>query len=129
MLTAVRKILIVDDQPQFRRALRLALSVKGYEILEAAGAADALDVLRGGAFDLILVDWLMPEIDGAELCRAIRAASDVPIIMMTSRAEGRPAALAAGANDFVRKPFGVDELLRHVESALAGNKAPYRFPV
>jgi DNA-binding response OmpR family regulator len=114
----VAKILIVDDQPQFRRALRIALVVKGYDIREAANGNDALDCVQSEHLDLILVDWLMLGMDGLGLCRAIRAASDVPIIMITSRRGGRPAALAAGANDYVSKPFAVDELLVHIESAL-----------
>ena len=112
------KILIVDDQQQFRRALRLALAVKGYEIREAANGAEALSVMRNEAPDLVLVDWLMPGMDGSGLCRAIRTRSDVPIIVVTSKQDARSEALAAGANDYLTKPFAVDELLVHIESAL-----------
>ena len=112
------KILIVDDQPQFRRVLRLALGVKGYEIREATGGTDAIDLVRTDLPDLVLVDWLMPDMDGMQLCRAIRATSDVPIIMITSKQGGRTQALAAGADDYVTKPFAVDDLLLHIESAL-----------
>ena len=112
------KILIVDDQPQFRRALRLALAVKGYDIQEAANGADALRLMRNEVPDLVLVDWLMPGLDGSGLCRAIRTRSDVPIIVVTSRQGARSEALSAGANDYISKPFAVDELLAHIESAL-----------
>ena len=114
------KILIVDDQTQFRRALRLALVVKGYEIQEAGDGSVALDLLGKEPPDLILVDWLMPGMDGSGLCRAIRTRSDVPIIVITSRRDARSEALAAGANDYLKKPFAVDELLIHIESALTG---------
>jgi two-component system KDP operon response regulator KdpE len=113
------KILIVDDQPQFRRALRLALGVKGYEIREAANGVDALSLMQDEAPDLVLVDWLMPGMDGSGLCRAIRTRSDVPIIVITSKQGARSDALAAGANGYLTKPFAVDELLVHIESALA----------
>ena len=112
------KILIVDDEPQFRRALRLALAVKGYEVQEAANGLDALNAMQTQLLDLVLVDWLMPEMDGLSLCRAIRTLSDVPIVIVTSKQDGRSEALAAGANDYVRKPFAVNELLLHIQSAL-----------
>jgi len=112
-------ILIVDDQPQFRRALRLALGMKGYEIREASSGADALNFMQNETPDLVLVDRLMPGMDGLVLCRAIRTSCDVPIIMMTSVQNSRSEALAAGANDYLSKPFAMDELLAHIRSALA----------
>ena len=121
------KILIVDDERQFRRVLRLALELKGYDIREAADGADALDVTQNEPFDLLLVDWRMPRMDGLAFCRAIRTKSNVPIIMVTSRQDGRPAALAAGASDYLKKPFAVDELLAHIESALSASN-PSRKP-
>lgn len=112
------KILIVDDQPQFRRALRLALALSGYEIREAANGADALSAMRNEAPDLVLVDWLMPGMNGSGLCRAIRTSSAVPIIVITSKQGARSEVLAAGANDYLTKPFAVDELLVHINSVL-----------
>jgi DNA-binding response OmpR family regulator len=114
----VAKILIVDDQRQFRKVLELALKSKGYDIREAASGSDALAVMRSEALDLILADWRMPGMNGLDLCRAIRATSDVPIIMVTSKQDGRSEALAAGADDYIKKPFDVDDLLARVESAL-----------
>ena len=112
------RILIVDDEAPFRRALRLALRVQGYDIQEASSGPDALEILQHDTPDLILVDWLMPGMDGLGLCRAIRQGSDVPIILITSRTYGQPEALAAGANDYLRKPFSVDDLLHHIHSTL-----------
>ena len=112
------KILIVDDQSHFRRVMHLVLAVKGYEVREAASAADAMVLIRTELPDLVLVDWLMPDMDGIRLCREIRTTSDVPIIMVTSKPGGRSQALAAGADDYITKPFGNDDLLAHIESVL-----------
>jgi DNA-binding response OmpR family regulator len=111
-------ILIVDDQAQFRRALRLGLEVKGYETREAGSGDDALKLMQSDSPDLILLDWIMPGMNGLGVCRAIRKNSDVPIIMVTSKQTGRSEAAAAGASDFLTKPFTVEELLPHIESAL-----------
>ena len=112
------KILIVDDEAQFRRVLHLALGARGYDIREAANGDDALKLMQNEPLDLILVDWLMPGMDGFALCRAIRTESNVPIILISSRQDGRSAAVAAGADDYVKKPFAVDELLTRISSAL-----------
>ena len=112
------KILVADDQAQFRRSLRVALGVVGHVIQEAADGAEAMDLVRTENPDLVLVDWMMPDIDGVHVCRAIRATSDVPIIMMTAKRNGRLEALAAGADDYISKPFRFDELLGRINSAL-----------
>ena len=112
------KILIVDDEPQFRRVLHLALAAQGYDIREAANGVAALRLMQCEQPDLLLLDWLMPDIDGLRLCRVIRTLSDVPIILVTSRLDGRSAAMAAGANAYLQKPFGVEELLAQVLAAL-----------
>ena len=83
---------------------------------------DALNTIQNEPLDLILVDWLMPDMDGPGLCRAIRTSWDVPIIVITSKQDGRSEALAAGANDYIRKPFALEELLLHIQSALMGRK-------
>jgi len=113
------KILIADDQAQFRRSLRVALGVVGHVIQEAADGAEAMDMVRTGRPDLVLVDWMMPAIDGVHVCRAIRATSDVPIIMITSKRDGRLEALAAGADDYITKPFRFDDLLGRIDYALS----------
>jgi len=113
-------ILIVDDEPQFRRVLKIALGAKGYAVGEASGGADAITLVRRDHFQLVLLDWQMPGLDGLETCHALREFSAIPIIMLTSKGEsGREQALGAGADDYVSKPFELDRLLARVESALA----------
>src|ERR1035438_3634926 len=114
------RILIVDDQPQIRRVLRTALVAKGYEVDDARGGEDAFEKLRKQKFDVILLDINMPDIRGTEVCRTIRATSNVGIIMLTvrnSEAE-KVAALDSGANDYVTKPFSTPELLARIRAAL-----------
>jgi DNA-binding response OmpR family regulator len=116
----VAMILIIDDDVGFRRALKLALRASGHEVMEAGTAPEALASLETQIPQLILLDWQMPGLDGLQTCRAIRANFDVPIIIVTARGEnGRGQALAAGAVDYVTKPFELGELLAHVNCALA----------
>ena len=113
-------ILVVDDEPQIRRVLRTTLSTHGYEIAEAKTGEEALEWLRKQPPDLVLLDMNMPGMGGVEACREIRRASDAPIIMLTVRNAERDkvAALDAGADDYVVKPFGIEELLARIRAAL-----------
>jgi two-component system KDP operon response regulator KdpE len=111
------RVLVVDDDPQFRRVMRVALAASGYEISEAADGLRALDELRAQAMDVVLLDWRMPVMDGEATCRAIRAGSSVPIIVVTAsdRVEN---ARASGAGDILHKPVNVETLLERIETAL-----------
>jgi len=113
-------ILVVDDEPQIRRVLRSTLSTRGYVITEAKTGEDALESMRKERPDLILLDMNMPGMGGIEACRQIRRTSDAPIIMLTVRNAERDkvAALDAGADDYVVKPFGIEELLARIRAAL-----------
>jgi two-component system, OmpR family, KDP operon response regulator KdpE len=119
MVNAVN-ILVVDDEPQIRRVMRSTLSTHGYVITEAKTGEEALEWMRKGRPDLILLDMNMPGMGGIEACRQIRRASDAPIIMLTVRNAERDkvAALDAGADDYVVKPFGIEELLARIRAAL-----------
>ena len=114
------RVLVVDDDPQIRRAMRVTLTGQGYEIDDAKGGEEALDKLRNGRFDLVLLDMNMAGMDGLECCRLIRASSEIAVIMLTVRdAEAdKVAALDAGADDYITKPFNASELLARIRAAL-----------
>jgi two-component system KDP operon response regulator KdpE len=113
-------VLIVDDEPQIRRVLRTTLTSHGYTVMEARTGDEALDLIRSEHVDLILLDLNMPGRSGLETCREIRASGDVPIIMLTVRNTERDKvqALDAGADDYVVKPFGSEELMARIRAAL-----------
>lgn len=114
-----QRILVVEDDSAVRDALERALSFEGYDIVTATDGAVALSELRNGAIDLIVLDVMMPHLDGIETCRRIRASGDtVPILMLTARAAvgDRVDGLDAGADDYVTKPFALDELLARIRA-------------
>jgi two-component system KDP operon response regulator KdpE len=114
------RILVVDDEPQLRRALRSTLSALGFVVADAETGEAALEKVREEQFDLILLDINLPGLSGLETCRAIRARSDVGILMLTvrDRAEDKIEALDAGADGYVTKPFDVNELLARIRATL-----------
>src|SRR6266481_786810 len=113
-------ILVVDDEPQIRRVLRSTLAARGYVITDARTGEEALEWVRKKPPDLVLLDMNMPGMGGIEACREIRRASDAPIIMLTVRNAERDkvSALDAGADDYVVKPFSIEELLARIRAAL-----------
>ncbi len=116
----VKRILVVDDEPQITRVLRHSLSAHRYDVRTAADGQSALDTIQDFRPDLVITDLQMPELSGLELCRKIRIFSEVPIIVLSVKGEEstKVAALDAGADDYVTKPFGMDELLARVRAAL-----------
>ena len=114
------KILVVDDEPQVRRVLKVTLAAEGYSIFEARNGEEALQSFRTDPPDIILLDMNMPVMDGVAACREIRRTSPVPIIMLTVRSAERDKVLAldAGADDYVVKPFSMPELLARIRAAL-----------
>src|SRR5512132_1916990 len=115
-----RHILVVDDEPQITRVLRTTLSSQGYDIRVAHDGESALELMREWQPDLVLTDLAMPNVDGVELCRRVRSASEVPIIVLSVREHERAKieALDAGADDYITKPFSMDELLARVRANL-----------
>jgi two-component system KDP operon response regulator KdpE len=114
------KILIVDDEPQITRVLRTALSTQGYSLRVAANGVEGMEAVHEWRPDLVITDLAMPQMDGVELCRSIRAVSEVPILVLSVRNQDRTKieALDAGADDYVTKPFSIQELQARVRSQL-----------
>jgi two-component system KDP operon response regulator KdpE len=114
------KVLIVDDEAQITRVLRTALSTQGYVLRTASNGVQAIEIAHQWMPDLVITDLAMPEMDGVELCRELRAVSQVPIIVLSVRNQDRMKieALDAGADDYVIKPFSIQELQARVRAHL-----------
>lgn len=112
------KILIADDDEQLQRALRITLGVRGYEVISAKDGAAAIDLAANAHPDLIILDLGMPRVDGLDVIRAVRAWSRVPILVLSGRTDSaeKVDALDAGADDYVTKPFAMDEFLARIRA-------------
>jgi len=115
-----RNILVVDDEPQITRVLMTTLTSHGYTIRLAADGDEALQVMKDWPPDLLITDLSMPNMDGLQLCRNVRTRSTIPIIVLSVRGEDQAKieALDAGADDYVTKPFGINELMARIRAAL-----------
>ena len=113
-------ILVVDDEPQITRVLRTALVAQGYEIRVANDGEMALEIMKDWSPHLIITDLSMPGMNGVELCRRVRAVSQLPILVLSVRDQERQKieALDAGADDYITKPFSMNELLARVRANL-----------
>jgi two-component system, OmpR family, KDP operon response regulator KdpE len=122
-----QRILVCDDEMQIRRALRVVLKDAGFEVIETAGAKEALDAASVRPPDAAIIDLLLPDGDGVEVCRSIRSWSEMPILVLSAvgEEEQKVRALEAGADDYVTKPFGPRELIARLKAALrrAGDDA------
>src|SRR5205085_8299149 len=118
--TEKSRVLVVDDEPQITRVLRTVLTSQGYQVRTASEGEAALSNFTEWRPELVITDLYMPHMDGIELCRRIRSMSGVPIIVLSVKGEERTKveALDGGADDYVTKPFGIDELLARVRAAL-----------
>ena len=114
------KILVVDDEKTLVKGMKFNLENEGYEVECAYDGAAALELAREGRFDLIILDVMMPEMDGLEACMKIREFSNVPIIMLTAKSEDADKLMGfeCGADDYLTKPFEMKELLARVEAVL-----------
>ena len=119
-MTAAGTVLVVDDEANIRDVVQYALEREGFRVITAADGAAALERLRGGGVDLVILDILMPELDGLSVCRRIRQDSAVPVIFLSSRAEevDRIVGLELGGDDYVAKPFSPRELATRVKAVL-----------
>ena len=120
MATQAPRILLVDDEQSLQKLLAFPLRKEGYEVVAALDGREALDRLRETTFDLIVLDLMLPKVDGFEVCRQVRARSSVPIIMLTARAEeiDKVLGLELGADDYITKPFSVREFRSRVKAVL-----------
>ena len=114
------KVLVVDDEPQIRRALRTSLEAHGYEVTAVGTGEEGVLYVADSAPDLVLLDLGLPDIDGTEVVRRVRAFSEVPVIVLSVRdgPQDKVGALDAGADDYVTKPFAMEELLARARAAL-----------
>lgn len=119
------RVLVVDDEEQIRRFLLIALGAAGYEVELAGTGREAIERCTGRAPELVLLDLGLPDIDGLQVLEAVRVFSQVPVIVLSVRSDehDKVAALDAGANDYVQKPFGTAELLARMRAALRGRVA------
>ncbi len=119
-LDKTARILVVDDEPRMLSMMRRVLEVDGYNVVLAGDGQAALDTLRSEPIDLVILDVMMPDLDGFEVCRTVRRESLVPILMLTARDEGvdKVTGLDCGADDYVVKPFDADELMARVRALL-----------
>ncbi len=119
------RVLVVDDEPQIRRAMRTSLSAHGYEVQTVGTGEEAVVASAEQSPDLVLLDLGLPDIDGTDVIRRVRSFSEVPIIVLSvrDRQADKVAALDAGADDYVTKPFGVEEVLARLRAALRRSQA------
>ena len=120
MVDRAPRILLVDDEHAIQTLLSYPLRKDGYEVVQATDGRAALARFAEGSYDLVVLDLMLPQVDGLEVCRRIRARSTVPIIMLTARAEeiDKVVGLELGADDYITKPFSMREFRSRVKAAL-----------
>jgi len=112
------RVLNVDDEPQARRAMRIALIARGFEVIDAASGEEGIEMVRAERPDVVLLDLTMPGMNGIEACRAICSFSDVPVVVVSARRspKDRTEAFEAGADQYLEKPFDVEELVARIRA-------------
>jgi two-component system alkaline phosphatase synthesis response regulator PhoP len=122
------RVLVVDDEPRMIGFIRMNLELEGHQVIEAHNGLEALDLIRTQLPDIVLLDVMMPELDGFETLRMLREFSDIPVIMLTAKADENDVVygLELGADDYVTKPFGPRELSSRIKAVLRRHesKAP-----
>jgi two-component system KDP operon response regulator KdpE len=120
-----QRILVVDDDPKIVKFIKTNLEARDYELFIARGGSEALNISREESPDLVILDIMLPGIDGFEVCNQIRTRSQVPIIMLSARGDTRDKiqCLSVGADDYVTKPFDIAELVARIRAVLRRNKS------
>jgi DNA-binding response OmpR family regulator len=113
-----KRVLVVDDQPKVLTFIEIDLKLRGFEVICACSGEKALELLNSKKPDIMLLDVVMPGIDGFEVLKTIRASSQLPVICFSASPGNQDLALEAGANDFMHKPFNPDEMARKISTIL-----------
>jgi two-component system KDP operon response regulator KdpE len=123
-----RRILIVDDEPGLRELVRINLEHEGYSVLQAANGVECLSIVREEQPDLVILDVMMPEMDGWETCKRLREFTTIPVLMLTARVQSSDVVtgLDSGADDYLVKPFNMDELMARIRALLRRVPSPNR---
>ncbi len=124
-MKAKKKILLVDDEKAILKVIGIKLRISGYDVVTASGGQEAIDLVKAESPDIMLLDVIMPGIDGFEVLEKLRAFSELPVIVFSARPENAQKAMSLGANDFLAKPFNVDEMVGRIE-ALLGDTASFK---
>ena len=112
------RILLVDDEQAILRILSIKLRISGYDVVTAPSGREALELIDSARPDLMLLDVIMPGMNGFAVLQELRTHSDLPVIVLSARPENARKALSLGANDFLAKPFDVDDLIQRIEKVL-----------
>ncbi|MDI3535445.1 MAG: hypothetical protein PWQ82_1810 [Thermosediminibacterales bacterium] len=125
------KILIVDDEPLLVKGLKHSLEQEGYSVVYAYDGKQAVERIKEGDLDLIILDVMLPEMDGLSVCKEVRRESNIPIIMLTAKGEDidKIIGLELGADDYLAKPFNTRELKARIKALLRRSKEPYEKPM
>ena len=117
-----KRVLVVDDQSKVLKFIEVALNLRGFDVISTTSGEKALELAKSKVTDVVLLDIVMPGMDGFEMLKNLRDFTQVPVIAFSARSENRDRALLLGANDFLLKPFDPDEMVKRIKVVLrAGN--------